>query len=637
MTQARESGFREISEHPQSTLGLPRPSPRYRLGATRLSDGSCSFLVWAPYVSQVEVRVLEENRVVKLVPQARGYHFGAVGGVPSSARYVYRLDGNHERADPASRNQPEGVDGPSQIVEMSDFEWNDLEWRGLYLDDYVLYELHVGAFTPAGTLDAILPLLSDLKSLGVTALELMPVAQFPGTRNWGYDGVFPFAVQNSYGGPLALNRFVNACHRHGLAVVLDVVYNHLGPEGNYFSEFGPYFSDRYETPWGQAINFDGPHSDEVVRFFIENALFWLEESHVDALRLDAVHGIVDRNAQPFLAMLSSAVEDLALRTRRHVYLIAESALNDFRVVTARSSGGYGLDAQWNDDFHHALHSLQTGDQTGYYRDFGELSQLKKAMQEGYVYTGQYSEHFQQRRGSCCLTIQARQFVVFSQNHDQVGNRPSGERSSILLPLEAQKLSAGTVLLSAFLPLLFMGEEYGEIAPFLYFTSHRDPLLADSVRQGRRAEFASEHGPQDEHPDPQSESAFLQSKLNHRLREEGRHRVLRDFYRELLRLRKIQPALRNLDKTKCEVTQCCSEVCLRVRRWCGPEEVFLMLNFGDQPANFAADVPAGTWSKLLDSADTIWMGPGSTVPERLAGGNGGRYRIQPKSLCLFRRE
>lgn len=608
-----------------------------RLGATRTNDGHCEFLVWAPAASRVEVRLLgEPERIVRLIPESHGYHQGAVDHVEANALYTYRLDGERERADPASRFQPQGVHGPSQVAEISTFEWSDQGWRGLRLEDYIFYELHTGAYTTEGTFEAIIPHLADLKSLGITAIEVMPVSQFPGGRNWGYDGVFPFAVQNTYGGPEGLKHLVNACHGQGLAVVLDVVYNHLGPEGNYLADFGPYFTDRYHTPWGQAINFDGPQSDHVVRFFIENAIHWLDEFHIDALRLDAVHGIVDRNAQPFLALLSAVVDDFAQQRGRRLQLIAESDANDFRVVTPRPSGGYGMHAQWSDDLHHALHSMQTGERDGYYSDFGDLDRLSRALQNGFVLTGEYSEFRQRRHGSSSATIRAYQLVVCSQNHDQIGNRLFGERSSALLALEAQKLSAGTVLLSPYLPLLFMGEEYGEPAPFLYFTSYGDPDLAEAVRKGRKEEFAA-FAWKGDLPDPQSESTFLHSKLNHRLREHQPHRVLWDFYQELIRLRRTLRPLRHLNKDACKVGILKSaQSVLFARRWWQAEETLALFNFGNHSAICSDGLRSGEWRKLFDSADTAWLGPGTTVPQVVSAGKDFNLTLQPKSFCLFGR-
>jgi len=636
----RKSGAQGMPFSPQETIADTAESTIHSknctLGASRSENGDCTFKVWAPYAKRVEVLLHDENRAIELAPEAHGYHFGVVFSQKADIRYRYRLDGEKERADPASRYQPEGVFGPSQVLDSSGFKWTDREWRGLDLKSYISYELHPGTYTNSGTLDQIADHLVELKSLGVTALELMPLAQFSGTRNWGYDGVFPFAVQNSYGGPRALQRLVNACHLEGLAVILDVVYNHLGPEGNFLGDFGPYFTDRYQTPWGQAINFDGPHSDAVIRYFTENALYWLDVLHIDALRLDAIHGIFDRSAQPFLSLLSSAVDNLAKRSNRKIYLIAESDLNDARFVRTRDRGGYGLHAQWNDDFHHALHSLQTGEQFGYYRDFGSVSHLEKAFRNGYVYTGEYSQYRQRRHGNSSRTIRPSQLVVFSQNHDQVGNRMLGERSSTLLPFEAQKLSAGAVMFSPYLPLLFMGEEYGEPAPFLYFTSHSDSKLGKAVREGRRAEFTAFFHDGDP-PDPQAEETFLRSKLNHNLRSQGLHRILWDFYRDLIRLRKEEPALRELDHSLLHVYEFeGGGDCLWVHRTHAENELLVLLNFGDVPVELGKDLPAGKWRKRLDSADTIWMGPGGVIPGEFVTPNNSTLKIQPKSVCVLKR-
>lgn len=622
-----EAGLADLQTTPAMSNGL-------RLGATCRRDGACEFLVWAPNARRIDVRIPDDNGSLELDPLPHGYFHGAFAALKPGTRYVYRLDDVQERADPASRYQPDGVFGPSQVFDLSDFQWSDREWHGLELKDFIFYELHVGTYTSAGTLDALIDYISEWKTLGITAIELMPLAQFSGTRNWGYDGVFPFAVQNSYGGPRALQRFVNACHGHGLAVVLDVVYNHLGPEGNFLGDFGPYFTDRYRASWGEAVNFDGAQSDEVVRFFIENALSWLNDYHIDALRLDAIHGIFDRSAQPFLSLLSSAVDALAARTKRNIYLIAESDLNDSRFVTSRDRGGFGLHAQWNDDFHHALHSLQTGERFGYYQDFGSLTQLEKALRNGYVYEGDYSHYRQRRHGNSANDIRPPQLVVFSQNHDQVGNRMLGERSGTLLTLEAQKLSAGIALLSPYLPLLFMGEEYGETRPFLYFTSHTDPALGKAVQEGRRKEFSSFYN-SGEPPNPQSELTFLQSTLDHKTREKGAHCMLWDFYRELIRLRKDEPALRALDRSGIEVHSSERNGSLCMRRASGKDEIMMMFNFGNHAADFGADVPPGKWGKLLDSAEARWMGPGNDIPRAFSAGKVS-MPIQPKSFCVLKR-
>jgi maltooligosyltrehalose trehalohydrolase len=605
------------------------------LGGTRIDRSAVEFLVWAPRAERVEVRLAGAgDQYLPLRPEEFGYFHGIADVRGEDCRYWYRLNGGLEHPDPASRYQPDGVHSASSVVER-DYPWTDSHWYGLTQEDYIFYEIHVGTFTGEGSFDAVASKLRDLQDLGITALELMPVAQFPQERNWGYDGVYPFAAQASYGGPLALKRLVDACHRTGLAVVLDVVYNHLGPEGNYLADFGPYFTDRYHTPWGPAVNFDGPQSDHVVRYFVENALQWLDEFHIDALRLDAIHGIVDRNAQPFLSCLSAAVEKLAAEQNRRIYLFAESDVNDARFFRPRDAGGIGLHAQWSDDFHHALHSLQTGERDGYYADFGTVEQLGKAMRNGYVFDGQYSKYRQRRQGNSPVAMSGRQFVVCSQNHDQVGNRMLGDRSSTLLSFEAQKLSAATVLLSPFLPLLFMGEEFGDTAPFLYFTSHTDPALCEAVRVGRKNEFAA-FAWKGEPPDPQSDAAFLASKVNHALAEKEPNRTLRAFYQALIRLRKSTPALGELNKDCVEAIVDENQQLLCVRRWKERDEVLLLLNFGQHPAHPPELSLAGKWDKMLDSADERWFGPGSTVPQTLQAPGPRAWQLAPKSACVLQR-
>jgi len=605
------------------------------LGATYLGEGRCRFRVWAPAAQKVEVHLVSPPERVLPLSKEKGYHGAVVESIEPGSLYFYRLNGQREHPDPASRFQPQGVHGPSQVTD-SDFPWEDEKWVGLPLTEYLIYELHVGIFTPEGTFKAIIPFLPELRELGLTALELMPVAQFPGNRNWGYDGAYPFAVQNSYGGPAGLKKLINACHKQSMAVILDVVYNHLGPEGNYLRDFGPYFTDRYQTPWGQALNFDGPYSDEVRRFFIANALYWLSEFHVDALRIDAIHAILDFSAQPFLEDLALAVHEWADRHRRRVHLIVESDLNDTRPIRRRELGGYGLDAQWNDDFHHALHTLLTGEQTGYYQDFGLVQQLVKAFREGYIYSGNYSAYRRRRHGNSSRDIPANQFVVFAQNHDQVGNRLLGERLSSLVPWKGLKLAAGVVLLSPFIPLLFMGEEYGEKAPFLYFVSHSDPGLIEAVRQGRREEFSAFQWRGDP-PDPQAEESFLKCKLNRALRQKGTHRVLWDFYKELIRLRQTFPPLASLSKEQTEVLGFEEKNILYARRWRGKEEVFMAFNFGAAQAAADLPVPQGNWRLQLDSEDKRWGGDGSRCPEQLTSAGQITLPLGPEAFILFARE
>ncbi|MFS8889132.1 malto-oligosyltrehalose trehalohydrolase [Synechococcus sp. R55.1] len=591
-----------------------------RMGAYPLGSGCYHFSVWAPLVEQVELKLLSPvQRCFTLVRDEQGYWQGEVDGIPPGpVDYLYRLHtqaGVVERPDPASRCQPYGVHGPSRVVDPR-FDWQDQGWKGIPLSQWILYELHVGTFTLEGTFAALIPRLPELVELGVNVLELMPVAQFPGERNWGYDGVYPYAVQTSYGGAAGFKALVNACHQLGLAVILDVVYNHLGPEGNYLRDFGPYFTDKYHTPWGDALNFDDRYSDGVREFFLQNAEYWLEEFHLDGLRLDAVHAIYDFSAYPFLQELAEQVDALEARTGRPRVLIAESDLNDVRLITPREQGGYGLDAQWCDDFHHSLHTLLTGEKTGYYQDFGELEHLAKAYRESYVYSGQYSCYRARRHGNSAVGRPGSQFVVCIQNHDQVGNRRLGERLSQLTSFEGLKLAAAALLLAPMLPLLFMGEEYGEVAPFLYFVSHGDPDLVEAVRQGRRREFSA-FAWQGEPPDPQAEETFLRSKLNWDLKKAGHHQVLWKWYQALIRLRKTQPALQHLERDGVEV-ELFSNSGLALHRRQGSQALLALFNFSpDQPVTYT-QWPSGTWEKLLDSHETQWLGKGSQLPAESQG-------------------
>ena len=604
------------------------------IGAQLLDGNRCNFRVWAPAVSAVDVIVGPNLRALPLDREADGYFAAEIENIPSGSHYYYRLDGALQRPDPASRFQPRGVHGPSEVVDSS-FPWEDSQWLGLPLPQYVIYELHVGTFTGDGTFDAVIAHLAELKDLGITAIELMPVAQFPGSRNWGYDGVLPFAVQDSYGGPQGLKRLINACHQIGLAAILDVVYNHLGPEGNYLADFGPYFTDRYKTPWGLALNFDGAESDHVRRYFIDNALYWIQEFHIDALRLDAVHAILDHSPYTFLEQLVDEVHEAAQALNRKVFLFPESAANDARLIRPREYGGYGCHGQWNDDFHHALRGVLTGEQSGYYEDYGEFRQLVKAYREGFVYSGEYSKHRRRRHGTSTQDIPAERFVVFSQNHDQVGNRMLGERLSQLVDFEALKLTAASVLLAPYIPLLFMGEEYGEEAPFQYFISHGDAQLVEAVRRGRRDEFAA-FGWQGEPPDPQDEATFLRAKLNRQLSRAVKHRALWEFYRELLRLRRELAPLAELKKEQSEVLGFDSQRVLLLRRWSGNETVMAILNFNNTVLVSTLRTAPGTWSKLLDSSDPRWQGPGSSLPSELDASVTIELQLPASSAVLYTR-
>jgi len=576
------------------------------IGPSRIDEEHFRFQVWAPHATEVTLHFegVDDARRVPLQACPRGYYEAVVGGVKPGNKYRYFLDHSQAlRPDPASRYQPLSVHQASQIID-DHFEWTDSEWRGIPLEEYVIYETHVGTFTAQGTFDAVVPELQRLRDLGITALELMPVAQFPGKRNWGYDGVYPFAVQESYGGPMGLKRLVDACHHQDLAVVLDVVYNHLGPEGNYLWDYGPYFTDRYRTPWGAAINFDGPGSQEVRRFFIDNARYWIREFHIDALRLDAVHAIFDFSATHFLEELAGAVRQEANKLRRFCYLFPESDLNDARLIRSPAIGGYGLDAQWSDDFHHAIHALLTGEQTGYYQDFGTLDHLTRALKTGYTYSGDYSVFRKRPHGNSPEHNEATQFIICVQNHDQVGNRMYGDRLSQNIPFDAVKMAAGLCLLSPYLPLIFMGEEYGETAPFQFFVDHSDQELNENIRKGRKNEFAQFCWTK-EPPDPLAELTFLQSKIDSSLGEAGHHGVLYRFYQELLRIRKTLPAFVHPSKKRQEIWSDSGNQTVFIRRWHRTDEAYLLFNLNRNSVETKWDRPSGEYQRILCSSDALW--------------------------------
>lgn len=594
-------------------------------------DGErCRFTVWAPERSQVELELISpEAKRLPLQPDEQGYWQTEVKGLAADSQYFYRIDGGDGRPDPASRFQPEGVHGPSQVVDHSQYDWQDEGWQGIPLQDYIVYELHIGAFTPEGSFDAVIPRLGDLLDLGITAVEIMPVAQFPGERNWGYDGVLPFAVQNSYGGPAGLKRLVDACHQAGLAVIMDVVYNHFGPEGNYTGLYGPYVTDKYQTPWGSAINFDDAYSTGVRNYVIQNVLCWFQDYHIDALRLDAIHAIYDFGAKHLLLELSDAVQAFAETRQSPAYLIAESDLNDARIIRSPKKGGYGIDAQWSDDFHHAMHTLLTGERTGYYADFGSCEALALAIKERFVYAWKYSSFRQRYHGSDAGDLPSNQFVVCVQNHDQVGNRMMGDRLTHLVSFEALKLAAGALLLSPYIPMLFMGEEYGEESPFLYFVDHGDPDLIAAVRQGRKEEFKDFHAT-GEPPDAASEKTLKQSTLQWDKRGQGQQGTLYAFYQRLIELRKQLAIATPSRPEDIEVDFDEASQTVQYLRQLPQGQLLCLMNFGKSAAKITFTTNL-SWQKQIDSAAPEWDGPGSEAPETLSQT---AVSISPRSVVLY---
>ena len=566
-----------------------------------------TFRVWAPRPKKVEVQAGRERWPA--APGADGWWSASVPATGSTGDYGFVLDGAGPFPDPRSPSQPDGVDGLSRIVDHGRFVWTDADWKAPALSSAVFYELHTGTFTPEGTFEAVIEKLEHLGTLGASHIELMPVNEFPGERGWGYDGAGLFAPHHAYGGPDGLKRLVNACHARGFAVFLDVVYNHLGPSGNHLGKFGPYFIERYSTPWGPAVNFDGADSGEVRRFFCDNALMWLRDYHLDGLRLDAVHAILDTSAEPFLEQLSVEVKQLESDLGRGLALVAESDRNDPRLLWPRERGGCNLDAQWSDDFHHALHAVLTGDRDGYYADFGTLADLAKALRQAYVYDGRYSAYRRRRHGRAPAGLNGHRFLAYLQNHDQTGNRAQGERSSQLMSVGRLKVGAALVLTSPFLPMLFQGEEWGAATPFLYFTDYTEPELARGVREGRCREFAAFGWKPEEIPDPQARGTFERSKLNWLELEKEPHASLLDWNRRLIRVRRAEPDLSDgsLERVQTRFDE--------KQRWLVVERGSISVACNLAPRSQQVPLESGTHRLLLSSETPATPGGGGVLLRR----------------------
>jgi maltooligosyltrehalose trehalohydrolase len=573
-----------------------------------------TFRVWAPEAEHVEL-VLRDERV-PMSSEPGGWWAAAVEGAGHGTDYAFSVDGGDPRPDPRSPFQPEGIHGFSRVVDHDAFDWTDPAWRGVHLPSAVLYELHVGTFTPEGTFDAAIDRLDHLVSLGIDAVELLPVAEFSGSRGWGYDGVDLFAPHHVYGGPDGLKRLVDACHARGIGVVMDVVYNHLGPSGNYLGQFGPYFTNSHSTNWGDAVNFDAAWSDEVRSFVIDNAVMWLRDYHCDGLRLDAVHAIVDESALHVLEQMAVRVSELSAQVGRPLFLIAESDLNNPRFVRSREAGGLGLDAAWADEWHHALHAAFTGDVSGYYEDFGSMELLAKAIRQAWVYDGIWSQHRKRHHGRPPVGMVGHQFVVFTQNHDQVGNRAVGERLGALMPESRLKVAAALLMTTPFVPMLFQGEEWGATTPFQYFTDHEDPDLGRAVSEGRRSEFSYFGWKPDDVPDPQEVATFERSKLDWAEIDKPEHAELLEWHRALIRLRRGVPALSDGRMGAQAVRTRFSED----ERWLVIERgpVTVACNVGASPVT--VDVPA--------DASVVLSAPDGVAPFD------GRVELPPDGVCLL---
>jgi maltooligosyltrehalose trehalohydrolase len=616
-------------------MDLKRDFSNSKVGAHYLGYGKCQFSIWAPYPKSLDLVLLSpRKKVIPMEEKEMGYWQVNLSDISPGTRYLYRIDGKNDKPDPASFYQPVGVHGPSEVVDHAEFKWQDNNWKNISIEEMIFYELHVGTFSKEGTFESICRRLEYLLELGINTIEIMPVGQFPGERNWGYDGAYLFAVQNSNGGPKGLKYLVNECHKRGLAVCLDVVYNHLGPEGNYISQYCPFFTGKYHTPWGSAVNFDDAYSYGVRNLIIQNVLYWFEYFHIDALRLDAIHGIYDMGAKHILEEMAETVAQYCSDRGRKHYLIAESDLNDVRVINSREEGGYNIDNQWSDDFHHALHTLLTGENMGYYADFGRIDQLVKAIEEGFVYSWQYSKYRQRMHGSSSIEIPAEKFTVFIQNHDQVGNRMLGERLSTLVSFDALKLAAGLMLTSPYIPLLFMGEEYAEENPFLYFVSHTDKDLIQAVREGRKNEF-KRFGWKKDPPDPQSEETFRKSMPDFNKSKEGKHKAMFEYYSFLITLRKNRPALSTPDKNSCRVWKYEDTSIICMIRKHENAVLFIAANISAQEEQLRLPAEITPAALLLDSYDKKWHGPGACLPESIEAA--GRISLKPYQFTIYESE
>ena len=600
------------------------------IGVNFNNSDEAEVVVWAPKATTLSLVIDGEEDPLQMHPAEYGYWKIITPILKKGSRYKLQINDSGTYPDPASISQPAGVHNSSEAIDLTEFEWTDSTWNNPPLDDYIFYELHTGTFTQKGTFEGIEEKLSYLKELGITAIEIMPIAQFPGERNWGYDGVFPFAVQHSYGGAKALQQLVNACHNTGLAVVLDVVYNHLGPEGNYLDNYGNYFTNKYHTPWGKALNFDDAWCDGVRHYFIENVLMWFRDFHIDALRLDAVHAIKDFSPKHILREIKEKVNELMEATGKKHYLVIETDLNDNRYINPIEQHGLGMDAQWLDDFHHALRVTAVNERTGYYQDFNGIHHLAKSYTDAYVYDGMYSAHRKKIFGVKASENEGKQFVVYSQNHDQVGNRMLGERTSQLVSIEMQKVMAGAVLISPYLPMLFMGEEYGEANPFLYFVNHTDDELTQAVTQGRKKEFA-EFYPNDEAPDPNALETFLKSKLQWDASKQERQQFILNYYKQFIALRKSVPALHISDRKNVKVTVMQEQQLLVVERKNNTKTVVCLLNFSKKVQSYSIGAVINDWVKIIDSASAKWNGPGEIAPASIKTGT---IVLQPESIVLY---
>lgn len=598
---------------------------------------SCDFTVWAPKASRVNLKLLKDKSSLGMEKAGNGYWRCNVTSLPAGCEYLYELDGKVALPDPASHFQPKGVFGPSTVVDHERFVWEDPDYKGLPLSDIVFYELHVGAFTPRGTFQAIIEKLDSLVDLGVNALEFMPLAQFPGTRNWGYDTVFPFAIQNSYGTPDELKALVNECHLRHIAVFVDTIYNHSGPEGSWLNRYAPYFVERQGGRWGPVINLDGEYCEGVRNYFLQNTIHWFRDYHIDGFRLDAVLSMPDTTKPHFLQELTALAEAYSKATGRRHWLIAESGYNQPIVLKPRLAGGYGFDGQWLDDFQHAVQAVLTGEREGYYKNYGTLTHLKETLIHVYVHVGggfAGSTFHRRKKDELFFWIPSYRLIVFSQNHDQVGNRMLSERLTELAGFEAAKLAAGMVILSPYTPMLFMGEEYAETAPFNFFVDYADKNLSAATRKGRTKEFSSFHW-KGESPDPSDAKTYEASKINWTLREKAENQKIFAYYKALLKLRSVLALASFGDRQEMLVKASCHQKVLFVLRRLGNKTCVIAANVSKETKTCHWMHEGSNYRKILDSADAEWNGSGASLPNATSLGD--KLAFQSFNFVVYLKE
>ncbi|MFH1714844.1 MAG: malto-oligosyltrehalose trehalohydrolase [Elusimicrobiota bacterium] len=560
-----------------------------KMGANINSDNSVTFRVWAPSAKTITAEIVSQgNRSCEMQRNDKGLWEGTFSQVNAGDKYYYKINNALLRPDPVSRFQPDGVHGPSQIIDPNEYDWTDEEWKGIAIKDTIFYELHIGVFTRRGRFLSVIDKIPHLKKLGITCIELMPICQFPGYRNWGYDGVNLYAPQNTYGAPNDLKALINECHNNGIGVCLDVVYNHLGPEGNYLTDFGKYFTSKYKTPWGDAVNYDDKESAMVRKFIIDNALYWVSEYHIDMLRLDAVHTIFDNSGYNILEEINDNVQKYAEAQKRIINIIAESDLNDVKLIESKNEGGYGLAAQWMDDFHHTIHVALTGEKRGYYEDYTGLNDIAKVVNDNFVYDGKYSNYRKKNHGTDARKFIKDKFITCMQNHDQVGNRAIGDRLNIYLNFSEQKFLACFSVLTPFVPLLFMGQEYSETAPFPYFVDHGDKELIKNVYEGRKREFKS-FGWIDDIPNPSAENTFMSAKLHWELISIDEHVAILKLYRDLIKIRKKMKIFHIYENKSVTAQADESPGLVIIKENMDEESVTLIFNFSNQDTNINANI------------------------------------------------